>query len=399
MVAPEGTLASATRPAPVSIATIGMVNVVNCLSLQVISKMLGTTEKYKNRATAVWHGTHVVEFINGLLPDGEFTIYHSTESFPGSGGGRAFKDGVDNGGEIPNVVSRVANIETCESLFSLRYLYRRVVPDSGGPGKYRGGCSHEWGYTAYGSPDKKFTSVLMPGKGTLFTPSLGIYGGLPGCNCDYIEFRESNVSEWPSRLSETKGREEYISFGVTDIVEDDIFYGRACGGGGYGDPLDRDPELVLNDVLRGLVTNGPARDIYGVVVDPDNEKVDVEGTYKQRMALRKERLGGKEPKVDVKKRADIPFSGRRLGEYLHVAGSEKESFIQCTWCGEKLCPADAVWKDIVINRKVSVAESGPLRKDSGQFFMLEFLCPSCATQLDVDVVYDDDLPLYDEVYG
>ena len=397
MIAQEGTLASAKRPAPVSIATIGMVNVVNCLSLQVISKMLGASEKYKNRATAVWHGTHVVEFINGLLPNGEFTIYHSTESFPGSGGGRAFKDGVENGGEIPNVVSRVANIETCEGHFSLRYLYRRVVPDSGGPGKYRGGVSHEWAYIPYGSPNNKFTSVLMPGKGTLFTPSLGIFGGLPGCNADYIEFRKSNASEWPSRLAETKGKEEYISFGVTDLVGDDIFYGRFCGGGGYGDPLDRDPELVLNDILHGLVTNGPAQDIYGVVIDIEKKKVDVEGTFRQRVALRKKRLGGKEPLVNVTKRTDIPSSGRQLGEYLQVAGPEKGSFVQCTWCGREICSATANWKDEVVSRRVSVAESGPWRRDSGLFFMRQFFCPSCATQLDVDVVYKDDPPLYDEI--
>jgi len=397
LIAPEGTLVNATRPAPVSIATIGLVNVVNCLSLQAISKLLGTTEKYKNYATAVWHGTHVVEFINGLLPNGEFTIYHSTESFPGSGGGRAFKDGVDNGGEIPNVVSRVANIETCESLFSLLYLYRRVVPDSGGPGKYRGGCSHEWGYMPYGSPEKKFTSVLMPGKGTLFTPSLGIFGGLPGCNSDYIEFRDGNISEWPDKLASTKGREEYISFGVTDINEGDIFYGRLCGGGGYGDPLDRDPDLVLKDVLQGLVTNGPARDIYGVIIDFDKKQVDLNATLQQRLSMRKERIGGRDPKVDTSKRHDIPSSGRPLCEYLQVAGSDGDAYVQCTWCGERICPRNTQWKDKVETRKVSVAESGPHRRDVNQFFMREYFCPSCATQLDVDVVYQDDPPLYDEI--
>jgi N-methylhydantoinase B len=360
--------------------------------------MLGASEKYKNRATAVWHGSHIHYQLAGLTPSGEYTIYHGTETFGGSGGGRSFKDGVDNGGEIPNVVSRVANIETCELHFPLLYLYRRVVPDSGGPGKYRGGCSHEFAHISYGSPNNKFTLVSMPGKGTLAPPSLGVFGGLPGCNTDYIEFRDGNASEWPSRLSETKGREEYISFDVTEIAGNDILYERLPGGGGYGDPLDRDPELVLNDVLQGLVTNGPARDIYGVVIDLKNNKVDVEATRKQRLALRKERLGGKEPQVDVRKRADIPPSGRRLGEYLQVAGTGKQSFIQCTWCGRKICLADVQWKDNVVRRKVSVAESGPLRRDSGLFFMLEFFCPSCATQLDVDVVYNDDSPLYDKIY-
>lgn len=102
--------------------------------------------------------------------------------------------------------------------------------------------------------------------------------------------------------------------------------------------------------------------------------------------------------MNTSQRADVAPSGRRLGEYLQVAGSGKESFVQCTWCGEKLCPADANWKENVVARKISVAESGPWRRDSGLFFMWEFFCPSCATQLDVDVVYNDDLPLYDEIY-
>jgi hypothetical protein len=150
--------------------------------------------------------------------------------------------------------------------------------------------------------------------------------------------------------------------------------------------------------LQGLVTIEPARNIYGVVIDLGKKRVDVEATNKQRLALRKERLGGKEPQVDTSKRTRISPSGRPLGEYLQVAGSEKESFVQCTWCGKEICSTDVNWKDNVVARKVSVAESGPLRKDSGLFFMREFFCPRCATQLDVDVVYNDDSPLYDEIY-
>ncbi len=109
-----------------------------------------------------------------------------------------------------------------------------------------------------------------------------------------------------------------------------------------------------------------------------------------------ERLGGREPQIDTGQRADVPLTGKRLGEYLQVTDSDK---VQCTWCGEKICAADEQWKEKVVKRKVSVAESGPLRPDSGLFFMWEFFCPKCATQLDVDVVYKDDPPLYDRVYN
>jgi acetone carboxylase gamma subunit len=135
-----------------------------------------------------------------------------------------------------------------------------------------------------------------------------------------------------------------------------------------------------------------------VLIDLENEKVDVDATNQQRLTLRQERLGGIKPQVDTSKRADIPPSGRRLGEYLQVKKSGNESFIQCTWCGEMICPWRSNWKDNVVSRKVSVAESGPLRKDSNLFFMREYFCPSCATQLDVDVIYTNDPPLYDKIY-
>lgn len=273
------------------------------------------------------------------------------------------------------------------------------MPDSGGPGKWRGGCSHEYAQVSHGSPDNKFILIAQPGSATLCPPAVGIFGGLPGCNAEWTQFRDGNVSECPNNRASTKGeREEHISFGTSEIVGNDILYVRHPGGGGYGDPLDREPDLVLNDVLQGLVTIGPARDIYGVIIDLNHRRTDIEATRERRLALRKERLGRSGLEADVSKRTDILPSGRRLNEYLQVAGSGEESFVQCTWCGREICPVNARWKDQVVTRKVCVADAGPGRKDSGLFFMREFFCPGCAIQLDVDVVYRDDPPLYDEIY-
>ena len=75
-------------------------------------------------------------------------------------------DGVDLGGEIPNVVSRWANAESQELNTPLRYLYRRVVPDSGGPGKHRGGVCHEYAFTPHGLGDGRWEwccSARAPG--------------------------------------------------------------------------------------------------------------------------------------------------------------------------------------------------------------------------------------------
>jgi N-methylhydantoinase B len=61
------------------------------------------------------------------------------------------------------------------------------------------------------------------------------------------------------------------------------------GGGGYLDPLDRDPELVLTDYINGAVSLGHAHDCYGVVVDPDEPRLDRGATDARRAAIRVDR--------------------------------------------------------------------------------------------------------------
>ena len=398
-VAPEGTLVNCRRPAPTSLSSIGVITMLNQMATHVVSKMLGTTEKYKNRATADWLGIHVVQVISGVGADGEYTVGVGTESFAGAGGGRALKDGVDNGGDITSITSTVGNMENFELRFPVRYLYRRVVPDSGGPGKYRGGCSHEYAQVAYGSPDNKFLVLAMPGNGTACPPAGGIFGGLPGCTAEWIQFRDGNIAEHPNNQASTQGKkEEYLSLGTTEIKDNDILYVRLPGGGGYGDPLDREPDLVLGDVQEGLVTSGPAHDIYGVVIDPHN-RVDAEATRQRRLELRTERLGGRALAIDVSSCAPLPPSGRRLSAYLQVAGSGQAAYVQCTYCGGDICLANTRWKAQVPTRKVSSPAAGPGRKASPRFFLREFFCPSCATQLDTEVIYQDDPPLHDDISG
>jgi N-methylhydantoinase B len=399
VIAPEGTMVHAKRPAPTNTNTVGILSLIGTTATLVISKMLGASEKYKNWVTAVWKGTDIAATISGLDHRGQYVQGWGSDGFAAAGGARAFKDGVDNGGDSACDTSRVPNVETNEAYFPIFYLYKRVVPDSGGPGKYRGGVVDEWAFTHHDSPKKGFSVVCFPGRGVSFPVGSGLFGGYPGCNSDYIQFRKSNASELPFNFASTKGaHEDHVCFGNTEIAEDDIMYMRGVGGGGYGDPLDRDPELVLNDVLRGLVTDGPAQDIYGVIIDYENKRVDVEATYKQRWALRKDRLGGRPPRVDTAKRADIPLTGMRLNEYLQMWDSGGKAFLQCTWCGEAICPPTANWKDHVVRRKISVAEGGPLRRESGLYLMWQFFCPGCGTLLDSNVVFKDDPPPYDEIF-
>jgi hypothetical protein len=154
---------------------------------------------------------------------------------------------------------------------------------------------------------------------------------------------------------------------------------------------------VLRDVLWGLVTEQPARDVYGVVIDDAGKRVAVAATSAQRAKLRADRLGGQALRCDPCHRAEVARTPYRIGEYLQVSAAGASGAIQCTWCGENLCAADADWKEHAVTRKSAPSTAGPLRVDSGSFFLLEFFCPGCATALDVDIVHQDDPPLIDRI--
>jgi N-methylhydantoinase B len=386
MVAPEGTVVNCVRPAPISIATVGTIQIVNNLSTIVLSKLFGASERHAHRATAVWHGSHAHLETHGLDERGDFYVAPLTDTFCGAAGARSFRDGVDLGGEIPNVVSRWANVESQELNTPLVYLYRRAVPDSGGPGKYRGGVCHEYAFTPNrtgGHP----VGVTLFGKGTRAPMSLGLFGGYPGCNVGYSTFRDANLAEAPDRLDAMRGERDDRFWGSVELRPGDVQYVRFMGGGGCGDPVDRDPALVADDLARGLVTADAAREIYGVVAG------DPAATRARRLAIRSERAG--RPLGDAAlTRADVPRTGRRLGEYLQQApGGE----VQCTWCGETVAPAGADWKDHAISRRLPIDRAGPLRTGAGEYVLIEAVCRGCGTLLDTDVALGDDPPLHDRV--
>jgi N-methylhydantoinase B len=391
LIAPEGSIVNARRPAPISIATVGTVQIVNNLSTLLLSKMFGASEKYADRATAVWHGSHAHVETHGVNAEGDFYVAPLTDTFCGAAGARAFADGVDLGGEIPNVVSRWANVESQELNTPLTYLFRRLVPDSGGPGKHRGGVCHEYAFSAHGTGGNPMGVVLF-GKGTRAPMSLGIFGGLPGCNVGYTTYRGANAGDVPESPEAIAGGDRVDqSWGHLELGDGDIQYVRFMGGGGYGDPIDRDPQAVLTDVEHGLVSPGPARSIYGVVLD--GGAVDEAATAARRMEIRAERVGHDvDPGLGV--RQDVPRSGAPVGEYVQLASDGP----QCTWCGQALAPGGADWKDHAALSRVPVSEAGPYRTDDG-FVLIRACCPSCGTLLDVDLALGDDPPLHDRVGG
>ncbi len=291
MIAPEGTIVNCARPAPVSVATVGAIQSVNNAACSTIGKMLAASEKYADEATSVWHANHFAIFMFGNNQRGRLAIGILTETFAGAGGARTFGDGVDMGGEIPNPISRMANVETIEAQFPVRYLFRRKLTDSGGPGKFRGGAGGEMAIVAHDAPDGGIHYVLS-GKGPRFPQSDGLCGGYPGSVNDYVWVHAPqdghNTDRFATTLDAIPGEDEPISWGVFPLMGDDALYVRWNGGGGIGDPLDRAPEKVMADVTTGHISNEAARDVYGVVEAAG--AVDASATAARRKELREARL-------------------------------------------------------------------------------------------------------------
>jgi N-methylhydantoinase B len=158
---------------------------------------------------------------------------------------------------------RPGPIEIHETEFPMRVVRFDVRTDSGGPGKFRGGlgCTREYQLL-------EDAAVRVRGKGDMRSkfPPWGVLGGKPA----RTGFYAVNGQELPETM-----REAPLKPGDTVQVN-------MNAGGGYGDPLDRDPELVLGDVLDGYVSIEGAREDYGVIVRSEELTIDWEATEKLR---------------------------------------------------------------------------------------------------------------------
>jgi N-methylhydantoinase B len=89
-------------------------------------------------------------------------------------------------------------------------------------------------------------------------------------------------------LEELGGKSRLLSYGECEIDKGTVVYRRAASGGGYGDPLERDPGLVIKDLQEGLISPAAARDVYGVAVDSLGN-LDLEGSGRRRAELARQR--------------------------------------------------------------------------------------------------------------
>jgi N-methylhydantoinase B len=180
----------------------------------------------------------------------------------------------------------MANVETLESHLPIRYLFRRRRMNSGGAGKYRGGTGMELAVVPHDAPDGGVHFVIS-GKGQKHSMTDGLSGGYAGARNRYIWVHSPSGGNDPpeiaASLEDMPGPKQDVSWGVFPLMNQDVLYVATNGGGGYLDPLERDPEAVLVDVRNRTVSREAAKIVYGTVLAGD--AVDTTTTTELRRAL------------------------------------------------------------------------------------------------------------------
>lgn len=161
-------------------------------------------------------------------------------------------------------------VEIFESDTPLLVLERGLIPDSGGPGKKRGGLGRKMVIRV---PDDEYAPrppvTIAIQAGRYRYPPQGLFGGGPGAKAQFL------VDGEPGDPS-----------GLTFCKPGQVMAFYSAGGGGYGDPLERDPEDVEWDVAHGYVSIERAKANYGVVIDPVTMEVDYGATEELRTKRR-----------------------------------------------------------------------------------------------------------------
>lgn len=396
IVAPEGSVVNCSPPSPCAMATISAVIVVIDCVFRAASRMLLASPE-REEAMAVWTGSSMAPIAAGVSQHGFPFVNTEMSHFAGGGGARVYRDGVDTGGIVFNTTPNIANIETIEQDFPLLYLFRRHLPDSGGPGKFRGGSSAELAYVVHDAPEGQL-EVSFSGTGAEMPNALGLSGGLPGAAIRILRIRGSDLLDrlregrpLPASPDEISGRAEVMpqKHPRTPFLLGEVWYHHWQGGAGYGDPLDREPEAVARDVRRRFTSRECAARIYGVALTADGG-VDRDATEREREAIRERRRREASPPAGpVPDRDPAPLgTGRAITEYVEIV--LPSGLARCRRCGHGLARGGTDHTAGCLRRREPLTAAGPNRGeayDRGRFWLDLYFCPGCAALLEVELAH------------
>lgn len=272
--APPGSILNAQYPAPVAARHLighflpGLI--FSALAQAIPDRLMA------DGAAAIW-----ITVFRGWRLSGEpfaFTLFQC-----GGTGARPTKDGLNNVG-FPSGVAGVP-VEVMENLAPLVVGKKEIRTDSGGPGRFRGGCGQL--YTVGCRTDRPWSLSGMYDR--IEHPAQGLHGGGPGAPGAFLLARGDLLADRVERTEPRKAKQ------LSTFQPEEFALLKLPGGGGYFDPRTRDPAAVLSDVVNGYVSLEAAARDYGVAITcarrpdelialPEHYAIDWEATARLRGA-------------------------------------------------------------------------------------------------------------------
>jgi N-methylhydantoinase B len=264
VVTTPGTVVDALPPAPVASRVLTAFRVCDAL-LGALARML------PDRVLACGVAGDGNINVSGYYPDR--TPFAQLDWRFGSWGARPDKDGIDHHAALCSNFSNTP-VEVIEVESPLMVEEYALVPDTGGAGKFRGGLAATRRWRLTGAEEAR---LHVRADRMKFLP-YGLERGRPGLPARNLLGVQNAIREMPSKFQTMLRRGDWIQH-------------QTAGAGGWGDPLERDPARVLEDVRDGKVTVEHAEQEYGVVIHTEHLEIDRERTEALRGAGGPNRAG------------------------------------------------------------------------------------------------------------
>ena len=258
VVAPEGSWVNPVYPAALGARGQGG-HRVRQVVLGALAQMLPA------KMPACVGGSEFAIVISGYREDRKPFLHLDFHNNTGLGGGPT-SDGQDAG---PYCLGNMANtpIELIEAESPILMEEYGFLPDTGGPGKYRGALAIVRSYRILADR----ATVQLRSDRERFAP-WGLFGGKPAAKArSFLNFGTDKEERLPSKF-------------IKQVKRDDVFRGEMAASGGYGNPFERDSAAVLEDVMQEKMSIDHALHEYGVVINPQEMRVDFDATAQQRAA-------------------------------------------------------------------------------------------------------------------
>ena len=402
IISEPGTINNALFPSGTSMATVNACQSTGNLVWEAMAKMYACgPEALKREVIALCHGGINSAVIAGKRVDGRSFVNLFTDSV-GGGGARNFADGIDTCSNYIAPAYGIPNVERVESLAPLFYVYRREREDTAGAGKWRGGVTLEYMVMPYGT-DEDLEAIFF-GTGQSHIESKGVHGGMPGTVQRNIVLRGTDLAaqfaagKIPLSIDDigTKSIEVKEAKDHDYLHPGDAWMNFCMGGGGYGDPLLRDPALVARDVRRNLATHEEASRNYAVVLNADGS-ADAMATEKARIERRHQRLE-RGTRLGPDWTGADGFAGKpariTIDDVLEVRDTGVGPLLGCRVCDRPFGPAneDPRSRATMVEQKLSDSSLINRYGMEDRVVVRTYCCPGCGSQFSTDVQFKDEDP-------